>query len=88
MVRIPFSDYVNSSADNVEVAKWRYERIDNLREQSLARVKEEWKQICRSPSKGAHNKSSEIIIDVPPIYRSTLLEVQAQRFRKVEQHEW
>jgi len=90
LVAVPYDEFRKGFPNDDDAARRRFERIDGARKRIFATVLAEWDRIC-SDDKEIKRKSSpakETIIDVRDEARSTLLEIQAEKFRKVEFDNW
>lgn len=91
LVVIPYADFQKDFPEDPDAAQRRYERIEGGRLRTLAAVKQDWKRLCDSgwmPPDQRPKTSKESILVVPPVAHSTLLELQAAKFRKIEQDNW
>lgn len=91
LVEIPISEFQKDFPDDPDAAQRRYERIDGARRRSLAAVTKDWKKLCATnwqPSPTRPKTVKESILNVQPEAHCTLLEIQAARFRKIEQENW
>jgi hypothetical protein len=91
LVEIPFSEFQKDHPNDPDAASRRYERVDGARRRILAQVMKDWRQLCQSgwvPVENRTKVAKESIVDVPAIAHCTLLELQAQKFRKLEQDNW
>lgn len=88
LVEIRIEQFRKDFPDDPDAAQRRYERIDGARRRILSEVLAEWCNLRDSGWSPAFKKpirSGEAIIDVPEEAHCTLLELQASRFRKIEQ---
>ena len=88
LVEVSPEEFRKDAPDDSDAAQRRYERIDGARRKMLTNVVVEWKSLVESgwePVKPRPNTGKERIIDVRPGAHSTLLELQAEKFRKIEE---
>jgi hypothetical protein len=95
LVEVPLEEFRKDCPDDQDTAQRRFEKIDGARRRLLKEVTEQWKVLVSSkwipPSERVikkPSKDSECIIDVEPTAHTTLLDLQAERFRKVEENQW
>ncbi len=91
LVELNIDEFRKEFPNDPAAAQARYERVERARKQMLQEVMKEWNSLCGSSwqqnaSKPKHN--SEAILTVPEEAHCSLLEIQAQQFRKMEQDEW
>ena len=89
LVEIPATEYQKDFPNDPDAAQRRFERIDGARRRTLDYVMEDWKKLCRSgwmpPLAERPPSAKEAIIEVRPEAHCRLLELQAEKFRKIEQ---
>ncbi len=91
LVEVSPEEFRKDAPDDPDAAQRRYERIDGARRKMLTNVVVEWKAICDSgwePGVKRPISGRERILDVRPEAHSTLLELQAEKFRKIEQKQF
>ncbi len=93
LVEIPFSEFQKDFPNDMDVARRRFERIDGARRRVLGDVLADWKKLCDSNWKPPVDKGpkvkKETIVEVPhAAAHCKLLEIQAAKFREIEQHNW
>ena len=91
LVEIPISEFHKDFPNDPDAALRRFDRIDGARRRVLAEVTAEWKRLVATnwkPQIVRPKSAKEAILEVPPEAHCTLLELQAQRFRKIEQENW
>lgn len=96
LVEVPLEEFRKDCPDDQDTAQRRFEKIDGARRRLLKEVTEQWKVLVANkwipPSDRVIQKqkreSSECIIEVEPNAHTTLLDIQAERFRKVEENQW
>jgi len=93
LVEIPFEEFrLSYPKEDVDVTLRRYERIDSSRRKILESVLAEWRNLCESgwqPSRSLPADSGEAIIEVQnPSAYCKVLEIQANKFRRIEQQQW
>lgn len=91
LVEVSPEEFRKDAPDDPDAAQRRYERIDGARRKMLTNVVVEWKAISDSgwePTKKRPMSGRERILDVRPEAHSTLLELQAEKFRKIEQKQF
>jgi hypothetical protein len=92
LVEIPYRDFQHAFPGEPEVALRRFERIDAARRHILESVMEKWHEICIQEEKTGYffksGPKGETIIEVDSNHYSTVLEIQAARFRKIEKNQW
>lgn len=87
LVEIPISEFQKDFPNDPDAAQRRFERVDGARRRMLAYVIRDWKQLCSSgwrPPQERPKSAKETIVQVSAGAHCTLLELQAQRFRKIE----
>ena len=86
LVEIPFDEFKRAFPNDHDTAMRRYERIDGARRKMFVNVLKEWDKICENGwQPGLRDvPRGETIIEVEDEHRSTLLEIQARNFRKIE----
>ncbi len=88
LVEIPISEFHKDFPNDPDAAQRRFERIDGARRRYLVDVTKDWKLLCAQkwePQATRPKTSHEAILNVPPEAHSTMLELQAKRFRKMEE---
>jgi hypothetical protein len=95
LVEIPFREFQRAYPDDPEIALRRFERVDTARKLMLESVYHKWQEICwdeeHRPKGGKKSRGGprEAVIDLQDGQpRLTVLEMQAERFRKVEKQQW
>ena len=91
LVAVPFEEFRKSFPNDPDAALRRFERIDGARRRLYTAVLAEWDRLCESGWTGKVKRpdsAKEVIIDVEPELRSTMLELQAEKFRKIEISQW
>uniref|UniRef100_A0A7S0XEL1 Uncharacterized protein n=1 Tax=Chromulina nebulosa TaxID=96789 RepID=A0A7S0XEL1_9STRA len=96
LVAIPYEEFLKNSNNDPYIAQIRYEKIDGLRKATLDKVLQEWKRLVDSNWIDSNNNNDNVIVSsdkesilhVPSSAHSTLLEIQASKFRKIELEEW
>ena len=94
LVEIPFREFQRAYPDDPEMALRRFERVDSARKIMLESVYHKWQEICWEEENRprCHKKKKdgkkETVIDVEEGKRLTVLELQAEKFRKVEKQQW
>jgi len=93
LIEIPFDEFRQAYPDeDTDATLRRYERIDAARKRILSSVIAEWQKLCESgwtPQKELPRTTGETIIEIEdPSSYCTVLELQAARFRKMEQQQW
>lgn len=92
LLYIPFEDFSKSSNEVNDVLKVKYDKLEKMRMHTYSNVLKEYEKICKeeSPKKQKNKVSSnkERIINVSDDIHSTVLEMQAEKFRRIEQEEW
>lgn len=91
LVLIPYAEFQKDFPNDADAAQRRYERIEGGRARTYAAVMRDWKKLCDSgwvPPDRRISNSRETILHVPPQVHCTLLELQAAKFRKIEQDNW
>jgi hypothetical protein len=92
LVEIPYNEFQKDFPNNADAAKRRYERINGARIRIYEQVMRDWRKLCETgwePPKAARPTSAkETIVLVSPSAHCTLLELQAEKFRKIEQDNW
>lgn len=87
LVEIPVTEFQKDFPNDPDGAQRRFERHDAARRRVLAKATEDWKQLVAKnwiPTKKRPVKSKEAIMVVPQETHSTMLELQAAMFRKLE----
>lgn len=91
LVEIPFTEFQKDHPNDLDTANRRFERVDGARRRVLAAVLSDWRRLCQTgwiPPEERKKPNKESILDVPPSAHCKLLEIQAQKFRKIEQDNW
>ena len=91
LVEIPFNEFQKDFPTNPEAARRRYERINGARIRIFSQVMKDWKNLVDTkwePPKDRPKSAKESIVQVSSQAHCTLLELQAQKFRKIEQDNW
>lgn len=91
LVEIPFDEFRKNFPNDLDAAQRRYERIDGARRAIFNKVLKEWDEICSSgwvSTIEGKPDDREAIIDVAPDAHSSMLELQAAKFRKIEKSQW
>jgi hypothetical protein len=94
LVEVPFREFQRAYPDDPEIALRRFERVDTARKIMLESVYHQWQEICwehENRPKGGKKKRApkEAVIELEDGQpRLTVLEMQAERFRKVEKQQW
>jgi hypothetical protein len=87
LVEIPVTEFQKDFPNDPDGAQRRFERFDAARRRVLAQALSEWKVLVEKnwqPSKIRPKSAKETILVVPPDTHSSMLELQAAMFRKVE----
>lgn len=89
LVEIPATEYQKDFPNDPDAAQRRFERIDGARRRTLQYVMEDWKKLCATgwmpPLAERPPSANEVIMNVRPEAHCKLLELQAEKFRKIEQ---
>jgi hypothetical protein len=91
LVEIPVSEFQKDFPNDPDAVQRRFERVDGARRRMLAYVLRDWKGLCASgwqPPQERPRSAKETIVQVSASAHCTLLELQAQRFRKIEADNW
>jgi hypothetical protein len=91
LVEVSPEEFRKDAPDDPDAAQRRFERIDGARRTMLTNVVVEWKSICDSdwePARRPPTSGRERILNVRPEAHSTLLEIQAEKFRKIEENQF
>lgn len=91
LVEIPFSEFQKDHPNDLDTANRRFERVDGARRRVYAAVMKDWRSLCESgwvPPESRPKPNKESIVDVPASAHCQLLELQAQKFRKLEEENW
>ena len=90
LVSIPYEEFRKGFPNDDDAARRRFERIDGARKRIFTAVLATWDEICSNKKDTANSFDNlkETIIEVPREARSTLLQIQAERFRKIESDNW
>ncbi len=96
LVEIPLEEFRKDCPDDPDTAQRRFEKIDGARRRILREVVQEyhalvasdWQPGVRKKNTISKNESIECIIDVDKEAHTTLLDLQAQKFRKFEMQQW
>ena len=90
LVEVSIDEFRKDFPDDPDAAQRRFDRIDGARRRMLTTVLTEWKHLSdtgwQPKSKLALDK--ERILDVPAEAHSSMLEMQAAKFRKIEMDQW
>jgi DNA repair exonuclease SbcCD ATPase subunit len=92
LVEISFDGFKKDGEDP-DAARKRFERVDGARKIVLEKVRGDWKKLRKAGWKPEDRRPHspehrETILVVPPQVHCTLLEIQAAKFRKLEQDNW
>lgn len=89
-MEIPYREFQRAFPDDPEGAMRRFEKIDGARRLLLDAVVKEWEELRDSDFRAdvPEHSAGETIITVDPEAYSTVLEIQAAQFRKIEQQQW
>jgi hypothetical protein len=91
LVVIPYSEFQRDFPNDPDAAHRRYERIEAGRKRAYDAVLREWKKLVESkwiPPDQRTVVPKETILPVSPSVHCKLLEIQASKFRKIEQENW
>lgn len=95
LIEVPFREFQKAfPGDDEEATLRRYQRMDGVRRILLDQTRAEWKKMIEAEEAGLKRPASpkktvgESIIDVDPVAHTTLLEIQAQKLRKIEHAQW
>lgn len=91
LVEVPIAEFHKDFPNDPDAAQRRFDRIDGARRRVLADVMKDWKLLVKSnwkPVAERPKSAHEAILQVPAEVHCTLLELQAQRFRKLEEDNW
>jgi hypothetical protein len=90
LVEIPFTEFQKDHPNDLDTANRRYERVDGARRRILSNVIKDWKHLCQTgwTQETRQKPSKEAIVEAPPAAHCKLLELQAQKFRKIELDNW
>lgn len=91
MVEIPIGEFQKDFPNDPDAVQRRYERVDGARRRMLQYVMSDWRDLCASgwaPPRERPQSAKETIVQVSAGAHCTLLELQAQRFRKIEKDNW
>jgi hypothetical protein len=91
LVTIPYSEFQRDFPNDPDATQRRYERIEGGRKRILAQVTKDWKKLVETGWKPPETKAppkAETILPVSPNAHCQLLEIQAAKFRKIEQDNW
>lgn len=95
LVEIPFREFQRAYPDDPETALRRFERVDGARKRVLDEVVRKWQEICKEEKKHSRKSkrlsaapSKETVMKVDSDQHVTVLEMQAEQFRRVEQQQW
>jgi hypothetical protein len=92
LVEVPFSEFQRDFPNDSDAARRRYERVNGARMRVFAAVQKDWKRLVdtkwQPPTAARPLSAKETIIPVSQQAHCTLLEQQAERFRKIEQDNW
>ena len=89
LVEVSIDEFRKDAPDDPDAAQRRYERVDGARRRMMTNVMTEWKTLMDSAwqpgAKKRPRSAKEAILKVRPEVHSQLLELQAEKFRKMEQ---
>jgi len=91
LVEVPFTEFQKDHPNDLDTANRRFEYVDGARRRVLVSVLKDWRLLCESkwvPPEAKPKRSTEAILDVAPSAHCKLLELQAQKFRKIEEENW
>lgn len=96
LVEIPFREFQRAYPDDPETALRRFERVDGARRRVLDEVVRKWQDICKEEKKNARKEKSmsgrvvnrETVVKIDSAEHVTVLEMQAEKFRRVEKQQW
>ena len=91
LVEVPFEEFRKDYPNDPDTALRRFVRVDGARRRIFNAVIEDWKRLCDSgwrPYKERPGSAKETIIPVRPEAHCELLELQAARFRKIENRQF
>lgn len=91
LVEIPIGEFQKDFPNDPDAVQRRFERVDGARRRMLQYVINDWKDLCASgwaPPRDRPKSAKETIVQVSAGAHCTLLELQAQRFRKIEKDNW
>lgn len=92
LVEVSIDEFRKDFPDDPDAAQRRFDRIDGARRRMLTTVLTEWKHLCDSKWEAGGNKrfspEKERILHVPEAAHSSMLEMQAAQFRKIEMDQW
>lgn len=91
LVTIPYSEFQRDFPNDPDATQRRYERIEGGRKRILAQVTKDWKKLVETGWRPPETKAppkNETILPVSPNAHCKLLEIQAEKFRKIEQDNW
>ena len=93
LVEISVDEFRKDFPNDPDAALRRFQRIDGARRRLLLSVTEEWNRLCEIGWTSQMDASklvgrAESIIAVAPEYHSTMLEIQADKFRNFEEEQW
>lgn len=91
LVEVPFEEFRKDYPNDHDTALRRFVRVDGARRRILASVMEDWKRLCDTdwkPYKDRPDTAKETIIPVRAEAHCELLELQAARFRKIENRQF
>lgn len=88
LVEVSIDEFRKDAPDDPDAAQRRFERIDGARRRMMTNVMTEWKCLMDAEwypgPKKRPTSAKESILKVKPEAHSQLLELQAQKFRKME----
>jgi len=88
LVEVSIDEFRKDAPDDPDAAQRRFERIDGARRRMMTNVMTEWKCLMDADWQPGPKKrptsAKESILKVRPEVHSQLLELQAERFRKME----
>jgi hypothetical protein len=91
LVELSVDEFRRQHPDDPDTAQRRYERIEGARRRLMTNIMVEWKTICDegwTPEPARPATAKESILNVRPAAHSRLLELQAEKFRKIEQDQF
>lgn len=94
LVEIPFREFQRAYPDDPEMALRRFERVDSARRIMLESVYHKWQELCweeehsKGRRKGKGKGGLDTVIQPENGQHMTVLEMQAEQFRRVEKQQW
>jgi dUTPase len=89
LVEVSIDEFRKDAPDDPDAAQRRFERVDGARRRLMTNVMTEWKVLMdtdwHAGPKKRPRSAKEAIMKVRPEVHSQLLELQAEKFRKMEQ---